>query len=140
MTETEFIESIDCSFPYNSEAEWRPLIELGTSISPNAAFMVLHELCRPPTGIAVPKARIEAILDCWNQHFKHPLVGQVLPAAKAMIDGQTIAVDTALRTMRVVAAYRGQYNALSIPYFACDDVDGRAEELRLEITNAWAGA
>ncbi len=41
MTEKEFIDSIDCKFPYQDELEWQKTIELGCLISSNAAFAVL---------------------------------------------------------------------------------------------------
>lgn len=140
MTEIEFIQSIDCQFPYDTEAKWRPLIERGASISPNAAFMILHELCRLPSGVTLAPSTIEVMLDCWTRHFEHPLVAIVLPAAKAMIRGETITVERALSIMQAVAAHRDQYNALSIPYLACDDTNGRADALYQEIINAWKGS
>ena len=140
MTETEFIESIDCQFPYHVESEWRSLIELGASISPNAAFMVLHELCRLPSGTSVEPEAMQAMLTYWRQHFGHPLVTHLLPLAEAMIQGKTVSVAESMRVMRTVAPYRDQYNALSIPYFACDDAEGRADELYQEIINSWESA
>jgi len=48
MTEAEFIEAIGFRFPYQDFDKCRSLIKLGASISANAAFMVLHEICRTP--------------------------------------------------------------------------------------------
>jgi hypothetical protein len=137
MTELEFIDSIDCAFPYESAEKWRPLVEKGTAISANAAFMILHELCRLPRGVSVPKESIYAILDYWVESFQHPICVSILPIAKSVIDGEQVSVDKAIRTMREIAPYQGQYNALAIPYFACDDTDGFAEALRKKITTKW---
>jgi len=48
MTEQEFISSIDCNFPYEDIALAKELILQARSISPNAVFMVLHEILRAP--------------------------------------------------------------------------------------------
>lgn len=137
MTENEFIEFIDCQFPYELEEEWRPLIVLAASISPNAAFMVLHELCRLPNGTKVNREALQAMLECWKSNFTHPLVVEVLPAAEAMINGCELTVDESLRIMRKIAEHPGQYSALAIPYFACDDLAGKADELHQEISRSW---
>lgn len=138
MTEDEFIQSIDCSFPYADEARWRELIDLGASISPNAAFMVLHEICRAPIDVVIDPGTLSNMLDVWQVRFKHPLVEVVLPAAEAMLRHETITVQAALMAMRRVASYPGQYNALSIPYFACDDVNDKADVLYEEIIRSWS--
>jgi hypothetical protein len=137
VTETEFIESIDCQFPYDAEEKWRSLIEQGARISPNAAFMVLHELCRPPSGVLVYPHAIEAMLKHWCQQFEHPLVEAVLPAAEAMIKGKGLPADACMEIMRSVAAYQDQYNALAIPYFACDDTEGKVDEFYQAIIANW---
>lgn len=136
MNEVEFIDSIDCQFPYDTEEKWRHLITQGVSISPNSAFMILHEVCRPPRPI--DHNVLKVILKQWCQQFPHPLVEIVLPAAESMINGKELPVANCLDIMRIVAAYKGQYNALSIPYFACDDTNGEAEHLRQTIITAWS--
>ena len=135
MNEAEFIDSIDCQFPYDTEEKWRSLITQGVSISPNAAFMILHEICRPPRSVD-PNV-MGAILKQWCQQFTHPLVEIVLPAAESMINGKELPVAKCMDIMRIVAAYKDQYNALSIPYFACDDTNGEAEHLHQKIITAW---
>jgi hypothetical protein len=140
MSEIEFIEAIDCRFPYGNLAEAHKLIALGTSISTNASFMVLHEICRPPKGT---QERLPILLELavvWEGTFDHPLVSVVLPIAKSMIKDELVSVDTAMTAMQKVALYKNQYNALAIPYLACDDLDGRADALHKKITHAWQSA
>ncbi len=48
MNESEFITHIDCHFPYQDRQEASRLIDLACQLSPDAAFMVAHELARPP--------------------------------------------------------------------------------------------
>ena len=135
MNEVEFIDSIDCQFSYDTEEKWRTLITQAVNISPNAAFMILHEICRPPRR--VDHNVLEAILRQWRQQFSHPLVEVVLPAAESMMSGKELPVAECMDIMRVVAAYKHQYNALSIPYFACNDTNGEAENLRQKIISEW---
>lgn len=140
MSETEFIEKIDGNFPYHSEPEWRALVELGASISPNAAYMVLHEICRAPLSKKVTLKSKRAMLEYWRQNFNHPTMTSVLRAAEVMIKGEDLPVEESMSIMKIISAYPNQYNALSIPYFACDDIDERADELYQKIISAWREA
>ncbi|RZT97627.1 hypothetical protein [Rivibacter subsaxonicus] len=137
MTEIEFIESIDCNFPYRDESQWRKLIEQGALISPNAAFAVLHEICRPPRGESIDQASLSAMLTFWANSFRHPVVATLLPIAEAMLRKQPVPVARALQAMRSVAPYRDQHCALAVPYLACDDADGEADALRQEVLRSW---
>ena len=137
MTETEFIDSIDCQFPYHSEGECRAIIERGSRISPNAAFMVLHELCRLPSDIHVEPALMLSMLKHWQRHFTHPLVEVTLRAAKTMIEGRKLPVEESMGIMKIISAYPDQYNALAITYFSCDDTEGKVEKLYEEIIADW---
>jgi len=81
VTEDEFIKTVDCRFPYDDEVRARELIKLGSAISPNAAFMVLHEICRPPCSSQVVISRVNVLLGEWIVAVRHPLVQEVLPVA-----------------------------------------------------------
>jgi hypothetical protein len=140
MNEVEFIEAIDCRFPYGNQAKARELIELGARISPNASFMVLHEICRPPKAAKEGSLVLLELAAAWEGTFEHPLVSIVLPIAKSMIQDKLISVGEAMVAMREVAVYKDQFNALAIPYLACDDEKGEADALHKEITHAWQGA
>ncbi|OOG45630.1 hypothetical protein [Rhodanobacter sp. C01] len=138
MTEIEFIREMDCRFPYEDWEKCLSLMELGASISANSAFMVLHEICRPPRSKKIKVHLLKALLDAWQERFTHPLVQVVLPAAEALMHRKTISVIDALNTMRSVARYQDQYNALALPYFASDDdVDETVEALYKETILRW---
>ncbi len=140
MSETEFIEKIDGNFPYHSEPEWQALVKLGASISSNAAYMVLHEICRVPHSEKVTQKSKRALLEYWRQNFNHPTTTSVLRAAEVMIQDEELSVEESMSIMECIATYPNQYNALSIPYFACDDIDGRADDLYQKIIGAWRDA
>jgi hypothetical protein len=137
MSESEFSDLIDCRFPYRDTNGCRELIALGASISPNAAFMVHHEICRPPRSEAVESSVLQGLLSEWVASFNHPLLGLVLPIADEMTRGQQVEVETALRAMREVAMYRGLFAALAILSMCCDDADDKVNDLYHEIVHAW---
>ena len=138
MTEDEFIKTVDCRFPYDDEVRARELIKLGSAISPNAAFMVLHEICRPPRSSQVVISRANELLGEWSVAVHHPLVQEVLPAAKAMIQKREFSPVEAICVMKSISPYRNQFSALSIPYFACDDTTGEVEAEYRGIIDVWS--
>jgi hypothetical protein len=137
MTEAEFIESIDARFPYGDEGEWRRLIDEGAAISPNAAFMTLHEICRPPRSTRMPESAQYRMLEYWMGRVKHPLADPVAKLAKAMIEQRDLPVEDAVAVMEEVRQFPGEYNALAIVYFSCDDVEGVADSLYQQIVREW---
>lgn len=138
MSEDEFVQNIGCRIPYDDEAQSRKLIKLGVDISPNAAFMVLHEICRPPRSGQVSIARLNTLLTEWTETFHHPLVDDLLAVATAMIQDREISPDDAIQVMKRIASYPNQFSALSIAYFACDDIAGEVEAEYHAIIDAWA--
>lgn len=65
MTEDAFNLLIGCAFPYRDADVARRLIDLGRSLSPNAHFMTLEEICRPPARAAVTAAEQFVLMrDC----------------------------------------------------------------------------
>lgn len=138
MNETEFLNSIDCRFPYQDEPHWRTLILQGKSISANASFGVLHEIARKPFGHGVSEREQLVMLDGWcAENDDHPLAQPVVEAARAIITDHLLAVDRVLELLDRVRAYPHQYNALNIIYFACDDLQGVADEKWQAIVNFW---
>ncbi|MCX7427224.1 MAG: hypothetical protein NTW96_16550 [Planctomycetia bacterium] len=137
MTEAEFIASIDCQFPYDNEAECCRLCEMGAHISPNAAFMVLHELCRQPRSGNVTTEVLKRILSYWNGCFSHPLAPLLTQIVTTRIEGKELSVNDAMNAMRVISEYPHEYNALAIAYFSCDDVEGKVDDLDESICANW---
>ena len=56
MNDEDFAVMIDARFAYGDETEWKRLVDLGRSISPNAHFVTLGEICRPPASAVVTPA------------------------------------------------------------------------------------
>ncbi len=137
MDEEAFLNSIDCCFPYEDEHQWRKLILRGKSISDNASFGVLEEIARKPLGSKVSEHQQLEMVDCWQAENKHPLAEYVIEAAKAIIVNKSLPIATVLDYMTKVQDYRNQYCALNILSFACDDVDGLADEKWQNIVAFW---
>lgn len=137
MNEEEFLNSIDCCFPYENESQWKALILQGNAISENASFGVLQEIARKPFGNQVSEKAQLAMVDSWEAENEHPLAKSVIEAAKAIITDNLLSVEKVLELLSQVQAYRNQYSALNIIYFACDDVKGSTDKKRQEIVNSW---
>lgn len=135
MNEQEFIESIDFSFPYKDENRSIALINQAREISANASFMVLHEIVRAPEEI--PLELREILYKKWLSGFSHKLLPAVNEAAKLVLSGKGLPVGRALELMGQFKTETGQYCALSIVYFSCDDQEGKADDFYNDIIECW---
>lgn len=124
--EIEFIEKINCNFPYQDKELCIQLIKESAAISDNAIFTVVEELCRIPPmnrSIASHEYLLE-LLEITAKEINHPLKEMVLNTARVMIVEKVISVDEAIENMKIIRDYPGQWGALSIMYFSCDDTEG----------------
>lgn len=120
-TEREFLEAIDCRFPFGNRIQAERLIEEGCGLSFNAAFALVDEISRPPRSAV---ASVELRLDLLGRVFdrlQHPLVAVIRPLAERLVAGGKATVEEALAIMRRVAEHPGQYAALSVACFSADD-------------------
>jgi len=127
--EMEFLNKIDCNFPYQDRQESIGLIELASRISTNALFSVIEELCRIPESVRpnVSTETLLELLDTTANKLNHSLKEFIVDAANKMILCQEQTVDETILKMYTVKKYLGQYAALSILYFSCDDKEERLE-------------
>lgn len=88
MNEIEFIESIDACFPYHNQEKANEIIKFGSELSPNASFMVLHEICRASNEIK--QELLFKYLKEWMKVNNHPLKKIVVVSAKALIEEKYI--------------------------------------------------
>jgi hypothetical protein len=139
MNDHRFAELIDCRFPYGDESEWKRLVDLGRSISPNAHFITLDEISRPPRSANVTAAEQLAMVRYWSAGFEHPLKEAILECAVARIEGRYLSVAHVLRLMDEMARdHKRQWGALVIALQACDDVDDVADDRFNVIKSEWA--
>lgn len=137
MNEEEFIQQIDARFPYGDFEKCKYLIEQGSKFTDNASFMVLHELCRLPKGAKVDRAKLLYLIDHWMLINPHPLSNLVANLGKKILMDIEVPVSASIAAMEKIRPFKGLRCALSIPYFACDDVDGKADKIFNAIEKEW---
>ena len=134
-----FSELIDCRFPYGDEREWKRIVDLGRSISPNAHFISLCEISYPPVSAGVTPAEQLDMVRYWSAGFEHPLKESILECALARIECRYLSVEHVLRLMDEMARdHKPQWGALVIALQACDDVDDVADDRFNAIQSDWA--
>ena len=137
MNEADFISSIDCSFPCEDENKWKKIMTTAVEISPNAMFMVLYEICRVPSSLNISTEELFNMISEWEKLFEHPLKEIVAEAAKSIIMNELFSEKRTLKYFEKVAAFHGQYNALSIVYFACEECSDKIEDSFSKIMRKW---
>ncbi|WP_156406194.1 hypothetical protein [Hydrogenophaga sp. Root209] len=140
MSESEFVELIDCRFPYGKPLEWHRLSACAARLSPNAAFMVIHEACRPPRDTVLASVEAQAIVRHVRRRFRHPLYRVAEPAIRAHISGRALSQSKAVRLMRKVAEYPNQYNALAICYLSANDRTGVLDSTYKQVVSSWSNS
>ncbi|MCK6459029.1 MAG: hypothetical protein L6Q95_03955 [Planctomycetes bacterium] len=140
--EAEFINEIDCQFPYFDRERALALASAACSISANAAFAVLFEVCNLPESAkaeADPEIRA-AVLRRIETLLSHPLARVILPLAEGVLEGKPASVSERIDAMRRVAAFPGQYCALQVALYAADREepwDDEADRVYDEIVASW---
>ena len=136
MDEPEFTMSVDCCFPYSAPLRWRRAIAEAVKISPNAAFMVAHELCRPPRST---RSTVAQRLEVWrhlSMRLHHPITKRLSGIIASKIKSVEIQPARAIKAMMFVRRYPHQYNALSICYLSCVGLR-KADEFYDRIVCEW---
>jgi hypothetical protein len=132
MNEIEFINQIDCKFPYNDRREATRLIDLAYQLSPNSAFMVADELAHPPRSKfnkyrgKLTKNNQTLLLELLTElegKFDHPLMSKIIPICRKMIQGQSLTGNEVLEEIDFLSGYPIQSSAACIIYFSCNCED-----------------
>ena len=137
MDEAEFVNSIDCNFPYNDRSMAVAMIDQGNKISDNAMFAVLDELCRPGHSAKVTNNTLLELIDIWNDRAEHPLAEFIVPAARLMVKNTRWSVAKGITLLEQIAPFAGLYAALSIASESADDVDGILDAKGEKIRSDW---
>ena len=124
-----FIDKIDCNFPYHDKEACLRIIDEAASLSTNSMFFVIEELCRIPSSDKgnVTTDFLLDLLSKTKSKFNHPLKEMIVDTASKMIKGQELTVDEAISRMENVKSYKGQFAALNIVYFSCDDKEDKLD-------------
>jgi len=137
--EIEFLNRIRCAFPYNDSNENVRLINEAATLSPNALFSVIEELCRIPESerINVTTETLNELLILTARKLNHPLKELIVETANKMINEQELIVEDVIHKMKTVQEYPGQFAALSILYSSCDDKEEKLEPIWDSIVKTW---
>lgn len=137
--EIQFLDKIDCNFPYTDRQESERLVEQAATLSTNALFSVVEELCRIPESdrSSVSNETLLDLLTLTASKLNHPLKNIIIDTADKMIRRQELTVDEAMLRMKTVQQYPGQFAALSILYFSCDDKEERLDPIWDSIRVQW---
>ena len=137
--EIQFLDKIDCNFPYQDKEESLGLIEQAATLSSNALFAVIEELCRIPESqrLTVSTETLLELLSLTALKLDHPLKDLIVSVADKMIRRQELTLDDAILKMQQVQRYPGQFAALSILYNSCEDGEGKLEPIWNKITHEW---
>jgi hypothetical protein len=139
--EALFAAKFDCRFPYLEKAAAKAVIDEGWKLSADAAFGVLHEICRKPRYAKVTRKRQLELIDEWLAGGSHPLQDWIAQCARALVEKRHLPWQQAVSVMEAVASYPRQYAALNIAYFSgdCDgEGDAHLQAAHNRITRAWA--
>lgn len=130
MTEREFLELIDCNFPYGDKQRCVELIDRSLLISPNAVFAVVKEICRIPVSERqnASETFLLELLNVVDNKFEHPIKKLVFDVARILIKRGEISVHDAVSKMEEIVKHQDVFSARSIVYFSCDDTEGKLEK------------
>jgi len=139
MTESEFINSIYCNFPYHENKEIINLINEANTISDNAIFMVAHEIARVPNGIKLSYRRKWNLMNLFGIHSrpKSKIKKIVHEASIAILNEQSQNLTKVLTDFEIIKQHKGQYNALNIIYFSHWINYNKLETAYSNIEQAW---
>jgi len=133
MDDIEFEALVDARLPYDNEPEWKRLVDLGRSVSPNAHYVTLSEICRPRRSARVPRGSQKNMVAYWSAGFEHPLKDMMLECAQALLTKRYLSASRSLEIMDEVANHHGYWGALVMPLYACvdpDEVDDHYQAIR----------
>jgi len=137
MDEGKFIASIDCCFPYSNPNKARLLAEEAMKISPNAVFMVMHELARLPKSKRSSQSERLVILEFIEGTFVHPLGGIIASLTRKMILKKKTSIQESIHLIQVVGKHNGCYNALNLAYFANDSASPLVDQAYDVVKESW---
>lgn len=137
--EIQFLDRIDCNFPYLNKEKSIELIKEASLISSNALFSIIEEICRVPKieRQNVSNEILFELLSLTESKLDHPLKSIIIETAKNMINEQDLEVCDIILKMKMIKDFPQQYAALSIVYNSCHDEYDKLEPLWEDILNTW---
>lgn len=139
IRELAFIDQIDGNFPYHDSKACAGLIDEALSISPNAVFAVVEEICRIPDEDreVVPFLHLTGLLRIIDQKFEHPLKKVVLMVARRMLELEETPGPEAAANIDSLVNFPRQFAALNIFYYSSFDDSGILDKAWDRVIKAW---
>ena len=137
MNETDFIDQLDCNFPYHKLDEASDWISKAGDVSQNATYFVLHEILRAPPHIE--RDIKEVLLQMWQTEYDqdplYRLIERALPAYRL---GQPLAENIVLTRIDQLKDQPGQLYALTLLVFAAESISEPIQARYQQILDSWA--
>lgn len=142
MLEKDFIDIIDCNFPYNDLEKSIELYKLASSISDNAVFILLEESVRIPKNLmlTVDKWKIKKFLIYVLENYKHKLLKDIIDVSLNVIDDIKNNESYILSLMNELKEFEWLYWALNILYFSINDISWLIDIKYNEVIEKWNNA
>jgi len=137
LAEDAFIQRIRHELRVEEEALTRTMITQACWLSPNAAFAIVREIAQAPIGSPASSSARLAYLDIVASELHHPLVTTILPIARRILEQRFISPSEAVVSMREVARFPGQEEALRIAAFCSDRGAAEVEHELQRIRDQW---
>lgn len=141
--ELPFQDLIDADFPYDQDEKALSIIKDARSISANATYIVLYEICCLPFPNVASKERQRELVRVWADGFEHPLKASMLRCAEHVIVGTALPLPDALAMIEEVGRFEGQRAALALVCFypGADEIwDGETINASDRIRRLWDAA
>jgi hypothetical protein len=136
MTETDFIEQVDCNFPYLSFDRASEVISQAGEVSQNAVYLVLHEILRAPPSVTAETKQL--LLRMWQTEYEEDsLFRFVRRCIPAYTQKELVPIEIVVKLIEQLAAHKGQVFALTLLYFSCDDANGEAKAAYQTVLSLW---
>jgi hypothetical protein len=136
MTESDFIDAIDCNFPYDNFDRASELISQAGGISQNATYMVLHEILRAPPPVTLQTK--ELLFNMWVTDYEEdPLFALVRRCVPAYLKNELVPEHIVEQLILKMSPNKNQLCALGLIYFSCEDASGQAQAAYQTVLSLW---
>lgn len=112
--EKEFIDEIDCNFPYHDKENCLSLIDMAIGISSDAVYYVVYELCYLPNSVTIAKPYLLELLNVIDGKFVHQAKEIILDAARQIIKDGEVPFDIIITKMNEIRKMPKEYAALYV--------------------------
>jgi hypothetical protein len=138
--EKEFMDEIDCNFPYCDKEKCLKLIDKAIAISSGAVYSVVYELCNVPFSEKeqVSSSYLLELLEVTNKIFSHPIKDLIFNVAGRVIQDETLSAGECISLMESIRRFPKEYEALNILWACCYDEQGQMETVYEDIVNEWS--